>query len=840
MPLISTSFPNLNGGVSQQPAAQRLETQCEAQENALPLVIGGLVKRPPTENVGELKQSGGADLDLANSFIHFIQRDESEKYVLSVKPNGELRIHDIADGAIKTVTVDDASSTTYLTDSAPQDNLRAMTVGDVTWILNKSKTVAMTSATATANPHTHSALLWVRNSGAGFRIKVTIGSSFAQVEHNFDATLDQSNNSAIEVSNPTFPRTQDIAAILTNGVVESAVKDTTYSGVSGGLEAISGITVVRAGSVLYIHSSSDFQITVEDSLGDNAHNLIKEEAQEFSDLPGVAYNGQIIKVSGSPESEVDDYFVKFETNLAGTTGMGSGLWVETAEPGIKTTIDPDTMPQVLVRLPNGDFILKKADGNVPSAASGAVPDLWPTLKFTERTTGSNLTNPLPSFIDTKINDMAYFKGRLCFISGEDVSLSEAGEFFNFFRTTVIQLLDSAPIDVGVGGTDVNKLTRAVPFSDRLVVFSERAQFIVQGSPILSPTTATVTRATTFNSSGTCVPALAGNTLFFPFSRGTFSGVREFYKTNETDINFDATESTIQVPKYIEGAIKSMTVSSHDDIMVIRASSSSTLYAFKFFRTSQGRVQSAWFKMNFAEANILEIAFLQQSLYMVVKRGTATYLEKMDLQTGKVDSGATYVTSLDRRIKVTPGSPGTTITLPTDYVLTTEEQAIVQVVSTDGEVMTIASATASSITLKEEYTGSESFYIGLPYTMRYELTKPTLKRNRSDTGNVETIATGRHQIRYMTVVYDDTAFFKVKITPEVADADGTAVEYPFSGRFLSTGGFLGQLPTADGKFRFPVFAESDAVKIEIENDSPFPSNLQSIQFEAQYTDRSQRQ
>ena len=233
---------------------------------------------------------------------------------------------------------------------------------------------------------------------------------------------------------------------MATGLLETSVKDTTYNGVAGGISGISGITAIQSGSVLYIHSSSDFQITVEDSLGDNAHNLIKDEAQEFSDLPGNAYNGQIIKVAGSPESELDDYFVRFEANNPSTVGMGSGIWIETAEPGIKTTIDPDTMPQVLVRLSNGNFLLKKADGTVPSAGDQGLPDLWPTLKFTERTTGSNLTNPLPSFVDSKINDMAYFKGRLCFISGEDVALSEAGAFFNFFRTTVTQLLDSAPID----------------------------------------------------------------------------------------------------------------------------------------------------------------------------------------------------------------------------------------------------------------------------------------------------------------------------------------------------------------------------------------------------------
>jgi hypothetical protein len=171
-------------------------------------------------------------------------------------------------------------------------------------------------------------------------------------------------------------------------------------------------------------------------------------------------------------------------------------------------------------------------------------------------------------------------------------------------------------------------------------------------------------------------------------------------------------------------------------------------------------------------------------------------------------------------------------------LTEQEQAAVKVVSTDGKVMSIASTTTDSITLEEQFAAGDKFYIGLPYTMRYELTKPTFKRTVDQGGGVETIATGRHQLRYMTVVYDDSAFFTVKVTNEVADVDGTTIEYPFSGRFLSTGGFLGQVPSVDGKFRFPVFAESDAVKIEIENDSPFPSNIQSIQFEAQYTSRSQ--
>ena len=857
MPLISTSFPNLNGGVSQQPSTQRLENQCEAQENALPLVIGGLVKRPPTEHIGELKQSGGAALDLENAFNHFIQRDENEKYLLTIKGNGEVNVFNL-EGNHETVYyapsygVGASNVISYFSDAVADEHLRAVTIGDVTWMLNTGKTVAMDAATSTASPNAYEALLWVRSSGQGIRFRVTIKpegvpEEYIEVEHNFDATVNPTNN----IADVSFPRTQDITEILEDGTVGSSVADTTIGtgSISTGIEGITNITCVRDGNVLYIHSPNDFQITVEDSLGNTAHKLIKNEAVEFSDLPPVAYAGQIIKVSGTPESDVDDYYVKFECNDPATTGMGSGLWFEAVAPGIPYKFDSSTMPHVLIRQPNNTWILKPADGTTPGANAHAdLASLWPTLIFTNRQTGSELTNPLPSFVGSKISDIAYFKGRLCLLSGENVALSEAGEFFNYFRTTVSQLLDSAPIDVGVGGTDVNNLTRASAFSDRLVLFSERAQFILQGLPILSPMTATVTRATTFNAAGTCAPVPAGNALFFPFSRGAYSGVREFYKTNETDINFDAIEATLQVPRYIQGDIEAMTASNHEDIMVIRAGVANTLYAYKFFRTAAGRIQAAWFTMIFPEANVLHASFLQQSLYMVVKRGTQSFLEKMNLQTGRVDDDSTYVTHLDKRIKVTgngaePAAAGTTINLQNtarpDYVLTTAEQALVQVATQDGEQMTIDSATATTITLKESFEADAVFYIGLPYTMRYELTKPTFKQARNNPNNIETISIGRHQLRYMTVVYEDTAYFKVKITPRVADQDGTTLVYPFSGRFLSTGGFLGQLPSADGKFRFPVFAESDSVRIEIENDSPFPSSIQSVQFEAQYTTRSQR-
>ena len=948
MPLINTSFPNLTGGVSQQPSSQRLPNQCEEQENALPMIVGGLTKRPPTNHVAELTHLAGASVDLSDAFTHLVQRDADERFFVSIKPDaGGIFVHDI-DGTARTVydaEVAVVGEESYLRSSNPKTALKAITIADVTFLLNTEKTAALDIASL--SPYSRGedaapkeALIWVKNTGQGIKLSASVtatggtaevvtvthtpapvavdvnqqldgltvwytgssGTATAQVTTttlvlvdsgtttlsfadtnkdtigelvdyinasvtDWSAALNGSVTSgsinltvaaaanakgtanalhltlSSEADNhaypPNAPGTSDIATALATGVAPEN-STVTYSGSvsSGGINGIAATSATSSGSVVFIEytpGAADFQLDVDDSFGQQATSVIKGEVQDFADLPPVAKNNMIVLVKGDPESEVDDYYVKFETNGGGT--FGEGLWFETVGPNIVYQWDYDTMPHILVRQPNNTFMIKRADGATPgSDAHADLASNWADWKYINRQAGSDLTNPLPSFHQQKITDISFFKGRLAFLSGENCVLSEAAELFNFFRTTTTILLDSAPIDVGVGGTEINKLEMATPFSDRLLLFSERSQFALQGEAILSPMTASITRATNFDIITGVDPVLAGNTLFFAFNRGSFSGVREFYKTNETDINFDAVESTAQAPRYIAGTIQKMTVSTMEDMLAVQTSTSDTVYMYKYFKTEEGRVQSAWFKFTFTNATIIDINFIQQSLYVMVKRGSRTYLERMDLQTGLVDTGTTYTTLLDRRIKITAPSAGFTLNFPANYFK--ESGDSFQVVSADGEVMTIASETTTSITLEEEFAEDDVFWVGVPYTMRYEMTEPVLKRPKSG-GGFETIATGRHQLRYMTVVYDETAYFKVKITPDLGGEDGTAIEYPFSGKFLSTGGFLGTVPSSSGDFRFPVFSQSDGVKIEIENDSPFPSNIQSVEFEAQYSSRSQR-
>ena len=142
MALINTSLPNLIQGVSQQPDALRYDGQCEEQENALSSVVDGLTKRPNTRHVARLLQAAIA----ANSFVHFINRDKNERYVV-IHDGTSIQAWNL-DGTQATINGLSSYTTTgtYFDAQSPKSVMKALTIADGTFILNAETAVAADSA----------------------------------------------------------------------------------------------------------------------------------------------------------------------------------------------------------------------------------------------------------------------------------------------------------------------------------------------------------------------------------------------------------------------------------------------------------------------------------------------------------------------------------------------------------------------------------------------------------------------------------------------------------------------------------------------------------------------
>ena len=440
MALVSKGISNLIGGVSQQPDSTRFDNQCDVQDNAYPSVLDGLTKRMPTEHVANLDSSTPGDAE--DYFIHTINRDATERYVITIKSNesgSTLKVHSIG-GVAKTVndasgSAVDATDLAYLNmPSATKyadTQLRALTIADYTFFVNRTKTVAMDSTLGTnRNPE---ALVFVKQGDYSTKYTYTV------VHGSDTTTLTHTTADGSQAAHRAQVATDYIADQI-DGTVDNC-------------------TVQRSGSVIWIKSDSttDFTIDGFDGLGDTAMVIIKDEIQNLTDLPTTAPHGFEVRIVGDATDTRDDYYVQF---VADDGVFGTGYWQEFRQKNIKYKFDASTMPHVLVRQADGSFIFGPCDG------SHATLPTWG-----ERNCGDEVSNADPTFVGTTINDIFFFKNRLGLLGDENVIMSETAEFFNFWRTTVTDLLDTDPIDAASTHNTVSILQSAIPFARQLVLFS---------------------------------------------------------------------------------------------------------------------------------------------------------------------------------------------------------------------------------------------------------------------------------------------------------------------------------------------------------------------------------
>ena len=312
MPLITRSIPNLIGGVSQQPEILRLENQATAQENGFSGVVEGLKKRPPTKHIAKISSS-----TLSNAFIHTINRDASERYIVVIT-NGSVVVYTV-DGVAKTV-VNQTNATNYLTSTNPRSEFKALTVNDYTYILNTKKTVAMDSS-VTSPAKIEQAVYTVTQGINNTPYSVTIDGT--------TTTFTSSNSN-----------TKDIR-----------------DGLKSAVGSPSNITLANIGdsSFSIVKSSGTLDVSASDGYGNQASQVVKDKVQNFSDLPAQAINNMVVEVQGDASNSFDNYYVIFKTS--------TNIWEETVAPGLETTLDPDTMPHVLIRTANGEFRFTQVDGS---------------------------------------------------------------------------------------------------------------------------------------------------------------------------------------------------------------------------------------------------------------------------------------------------------------------------------------------------------------------------------------------------------------------------------------------------------------------------------------------
>lgn len=502
-----------------------------------------------------------------DSFIHSYARgDGLEEYIIVIY-DSNVRVFS-TDGTEHTVTKD-AQASLYLgvyplNEVRYNNSFRALTIGDTTFIVNKRVICYMN-------------------------------------ELDLDGTVDEHLQNPFYWVKRSFDNGQSLGYDYTlDGSSTNATKTTTAC---ANLASALGADYTAYGSVV-VKGSKPVTFEWSDSYGSQASEGFWGTAKSVNDLPRTMSGAEkdytfIVKIQGDPDNQYTTFWVKYEDDH----------WKETRKPAMANTIKSESMPVKLVRQFDGSFALD-------------------TIDYANREKGDEDTASLPSFIGNTIIDIFFFKNRLCFVSGENVIMSETAEYFNFFPTTVTDVLDSDPIDVAVDSNTVSILNHALPFNNSVVLLSNNAQFSLQADKVLSPNDVSISSTTSYDALQAVRPIALGNSIYFLSDNLSSTSLREYYVTDSGESNI-AIDVSGHVKGYLPKSIRNMIGNTNEDVIfILPEDSSDTIYVYKFFNDGQERIQTAWAKWVFG-GNITNITMIDDYLYLLIDRGSGNQLEKLD-------------------------------------------------------------------------------------------------------------------------------------------------------------------------------------------------------------------
>ena len=705
---------------------------------------------------------------------------------------------------------------------ARPDLFRALSIADSTLVLNTEKTVAMdTDEGPVADPPR--GFVFVRAadgilSGTAAQYRVTVRYLLAAVltTQTFTYTSSATNQRTDEDIAEGIRAAIDAHADLVATRVGNVVRIVTAA--SGGVDYVRAIECKDA--------RGDTLLTAI-SLGTVNETFFHAFVRRFTDLPLIMDDGFVVGITGEPERGADDYYVKFRGNTTGD--LVGGFWEESTraglglDPGILTTIDQTTMPYEIARLQDD------ATGTVTGVPNSIYFDVS-AIDWDERLVGDELSNPEPSFVGERIQDLFFHRGRLGFLAADNVILSEAGEIFNFWRSTVLDLVDTDPIDVNAGARDVTSFVNAVGTGDTLLVSSDRSQFQLLGDPTLTPASAQLVAVRSFELLGQARPASTGRGAIFARYDGQFSNLLEFALLRD-DTTYRVDELTAAAPRYLPGRAAQIAHSSLTGLTVIRLDDdAAVLHVHQtFYDDAENRLQSAPHRWTFAEGTAVRgVGFIEADLLAVVERDDGWYLESM-LTNSETLEGGRHITHLDRRVDESQvsvaydgGTDTTTITFPWDL----NPEATVQVVDAEsGLLVPITGQGDDFVEVHGDLSGT-ALFVGEQYAMDVGLSEPVIQTASPRGGIVA--RTGRPlDVRRLYLYVATTAFLRVVVTPDLR----TPSEEEFSAAGLGTGLLLeGELNVFTGDADFSIIAQSTEADVSIENDTPFPSYVQGGRWE----------
>ena len=602
--------------------------------------------------------------------------------------------------------------------------------------------------------------------------------------------------------------------------------DTILGGISGEL---SGVTVNGnalnyevIGNGIYLYTAADaddFNVEVVDQ---DLMRVMQTEINDVTKLPTQCKHGSIVKIANTRMSDEDDYYVTFE----GENGKsGPGQWTECAAPGITKSLDATTMPHILQRQADGDFLVKK-------------------YGWADREIGDNLTNPIPSFVGEKINRCVFFRNRLVLLSGENVITSRPGSIHNpnFWSNTALTVSAIDPIDIACASDYPSDLYDAIEINTGLLCFSTNAQFLLSADDtIMNPDTAKLRAVSWYNYYKTVPPISLGQTVGYLDNSNKYTMFMEMANVVREGAPIVQNTSKI-VPTLLPKNVDLLTNSRENNLVLFGKTDSDTVVGYRYLRTGEEQVQAAWFKWKLN--NKLKYHFIIEDAYYFLDEDN--FLQSVNLIQADTDpsieqDNINYLLHLDNYTTVSGGVYNATTNLTTftnvTWIpsVTTPNGTLVLVDSNTNSTRVGRYAECTIITGSgnDDFTvpgdwSSATLNIGYLYDFQVDFPRMYLQRIEGKTVNSE--VNSKLTIHRMKLNFGKIGLYETTLT-RVGKAAYTEVY---------ESAILNQYNVSDAPYleeeikEIPVYERNLNVDVTLKSAHPAPATLRSMSWEGDWS------
>ena len=645
-------------------------------------------------------------------------------------------------------------------------------------------------------------------------------------------TYNASPNFTIKVTeHEEVPVKANIKAVRPSPTPFDADTSVTVDAILGGIAGeLAGVTVNGnalnykiIGSGIYLYTAADADDFNVEVVNQDLMRVMAKEINSVEDLPIQCVHNTIVKIANTRNSEQDDYYVKFN----GENGQdGYGSWIECAAPGIEKSFDADTMPHVLQRQPDGDFLVKK-------------------YTWTDRTVGDNNTNQIPSFVGQTINKVLFFRNRLAILSGENVVTSRTGTIAepNFWSETALTVSVNDPVDIACASLYPSDLYDAIEITTGLLCFSTNAQFLLASDETtFNPDTAKLRAVSWYNYDKIIAPISLGRTVGFLDNSNKYSRFMETANVSREGEPILQNTSEL-VPSLLPKDLDLLTNSKENNLVFFGKTDSDTVIGYKYLRIGNDQQQSAWFKWKFN--NPIKYHFCINDQYYLLD--TDNFLQSVNIVQEDADpsidqDGTNYLIHLDNYTTVSGGTYSSTTNLTT---FTNQSTWIPNVTTPNGKLVLVdidsnttregryAECTLTGNSPNDDFTvpgdwSSATLYIG--YLYDYQIDFPRFYLQKSEGGSTKSDVNSKLTVHRMKLNFGKIGLYETTLTRVGKD--------PYTEVYESTD--LDEYDASDAPYLaekikdIPVYERNVNVDVVLKSAHPAPATLRSMSWEGDWS------